>query len=100
MQRVGVGQILDDVGVLMAKKIFQLSIGCQHAMKLLACMGSKCSESILKLFIHEGEANQQDWQNTKKRKTNYDSNDRFSMLDFTVDEGLIKKRRAKLYVCA
>eukprot|EP00957_Ditylum_brightwellii_P022440 1693249-Ditylum_brightwellii.AAC.1 len=55
----------------------QLPRQCQYCMKLLACIGSKCDASTLKFVVAksrdvEGEVDGQ-------------------MLDFAVDEGLLKK---------
>eukprot|EP00957_Ditylum_brightwellii_P072369 5500480-Ditylum_brightwellii.AAC.1 len=81
--------MFDDVGLLMAEKIRQLPLGCQHAIKMLACVGSKCDELILRLFMREGDGSE--GPSTKRRKHNIDGNDQLLMLDFAVEEGLLKK---------
>eukprot|EP00957_Ditylum_brightwellii_P022545 1700939-Ditylum_brightwellii.AAC.1 len=47
-------EIPDEVGALLSRKIRQLPIGCQHSIKILACIGSKCDESILIPLMCQG----------------------------------------------
>mmetsp|Transcript_32205 Transcript_32205/g.48787 ORF Transcript_32205/g.48787 Transcript_32205/m.48787 type:complete len:134 (-) Transcript_32205:166-567(-) len=56
----------------------QLPRQCQYCMKLLACIGSKCDASTLKFVVAQG----------KGAEGNVDG----KILDFAVDEGLLKKK--------
>jgi len=70
-------EITDNVGVLLSGKILQLPLRCQYGMKLLACIGSRCDASTLTSIMAPGKG--------------FKGDNNWKMLDFAVDEGLLKK---------
>eukprot|EP00957_Ditylum_brightwellii_P029637 2239669-Ditylum_brightwellii.AAC.1 len=78
----------------MSKKILQLPPECQLGMKLLACLGSKCDKSTLRLLVMDQKYLQKE-RFVKKRKQDADNiNNEFSIFDPAIDEGLLKEERS------
>eukprot|EP00957_Ditylum_brightwellii_P075294 5721350-Ditylum_brightwellii.AAC.1 len=76
----------DDVGLMMSKKILQLPAECQFGMKLLACLGSKCDKSTLRLLMMDQKYLQKE-RCVKKRKQDADEIiNESSMFDPAIDE--------------
>jgi len=89
VEAINAKEVADDAGVLMSEKLLHLPVGCQDAIRLLACIGLKCNESILMLLMGE----KKDVRVRGKRRR--DEGDHESlMLDYAVDEGLLKKEES------
>jgi len=84
-------EIHDDVGLLMSNKILQLPAECQHAMKLLACVGSSCDETTLSMFMRKEKGMKTKTSGKRARRSAVENKDHFLMLKLAIDEGLLKK---------